>query len=65
MFQLLASGYGCMPTASNWNCVVDPIPGDYGAYKDFSSKHEEPPHGDWVYWEHDQCKLDKANGTCR
>jgi hypothetical protein len=33
---------------------------------DFRPASSEPPvGGDYVYWEHERCTLDVANGTCR
>lgn len=57
---------GCMPTYSNWNCTIKPEPGEYGPYVAIDHKDSsEPPHGDWVYWEHSKCDLDMKGGTCR
>jgi len=71
MFALLrmamldgSSGPGCMPTYANWNCSVDPLPGDYGPYLPFDHGSPMPPAGE-QYWETDQCKMDWDNGTCR
>ena len=58
--------YGCMATYSNWNCVNSPAPSEYGTYAaDARKDSTEPPHGDWVHWEHDSCNLDLQNGVCR
>mmetsp|Transcript_1065 Transcript_1065/g.1758 ORF Transcript_1065/g.1758 Transcript_1065/m.1758 type:complete len:82 (+) Transcript_1065:3-248(+) len=81
MFELLASVHdlqqkiswtrdaqssGCMATASNWNCVIEPSQGNYGTYEGDNRKDSVmQPAGDYVYWEHSACTLDMDNGVCR
>ena len=64
-----ATGPDCIPTARNTKCYQGPLPGDdalYGAYRPDSRPNttEPPVGGDYVYWEHTQCTLDMAGGTC-
>jgi hypothetical protein len=43
------------------------VAGEYGIYKaDSRPDSTEPPvGGDYVYWDHEACGLDMANGVCR
>ena len=48
-------------------CGTAAVAGEHGIYKaDSRPDSTEPPvGGDYVYWDHEACGLDMANGVCR